>query len=228
MRKGSGDVHKWRFGLMALAGAVLMLGQWSTTVAQENPQETPLATITRTLDAVIAALADQSLSQATKKRQVKAIVGRGFDFRAMANRVLATNWSKADKDQRTIFTQLFRELLTNTYWRKISGYSNEKVEYVGEKMRSQKLATVNTVIKTDSADIPVDYKPYLKGTEWLAYDVVIEQVSLVRNYRSSFQDIVRNDGIDGPINRLETKVAESSVDEESRQEVGLEVLRPTP
>lgn len=84
------------------------------------------------------------------------------------------------------------------------------------------------MIKTDSVDIPVDYKLYLKGMEWLAYDVVIEQVSLVRNYGSSFQDIVRNNGIEGLISRLETKVAESSVDEESSQETGVEALRPIP
>lgn len=89
------------------------------------------------MDAVIVVLANQSLSEATKKRQVKAIVRRGFDFWAMANRVLATNWAKADKEQRTRFTQLCRELLTNSYWRKTSGYPSEKVVYVGEKMRPQ-------------------------------------------------------------------------------------------
>jgi len=112
------------------------------------------------------------------------------------------------------FTSLFRELLTNTYWRKISGYTNERVEYKSERLRSEALATVNTIIKTDSVDIPVDYKLYRKNDRWMAYDVVIEQVSLVRNYRSSFQDIVRDSGIDGLISQLQTKVAESSIEEE--------------
>ena len=185
-------------------------------VAQEAA-ETPLQVVTRTVDGVIAALANDEFSEDTKKRQVKSIIGKNFDFVAMANRVLATNWSKATKPQRARFTSLFRELISNTYWGKISGYTNERVEYLGERMRSQKLATVNTVIKTDTVDIPVDYKLYLKGDVWMAYDVVIEQISLVRNYRGSFQDIVRNIGIDGLISQLETKVAESTAQDAPQQ-----------
>jgi phospholipid transport system substrate-binding protein len=188
----------------------------ATAFAQEA-EETPLQVVTKTVDGVIAALANAELNQDSKKRKVKSIIGRHFDFAAMSNRVLATNWSKATKPQRNRFIGLFRELLSNTYWRKISGYTNEKVEYLGERMRSQKLATVNTVIKTDTVDIPVDYKLYLKGGTWMAYDVVIEQVSLVRNYRASFQDIVRDVGIDGLLSQLETKVAEASTDEEAQQ-----------
>ena len=201
--------------LLILIGVYLTLAP-TCAFAQEGT-ETPLQVVTETVDAVIAALANDEFSEDTKKRQVKNIIGKNFDFVAMANRVLATNWSKATKPQRARFTSLFRELLSNTYWRKISGYTNEEVEYLSERMRSQKLATVNTVIKTDTVDIPVDYKLYLKGDAWMAYDVVIEQVSLVRNYRGSFQEIVRKVGIDGLIGQLETKVAESSSEDGPQQ-----------
>ena len=201
--------------LISLISVYLTLAP--TYAFAQEATETPLQVVTKTVDAVIAALANDEFSEDTKKRQVKSIIGQNFDFVAMANRVLATNWSKATKPQRARFTSLFRELLSNTYWRKISGYSNEQVEYLGEKMRSQKLATVNTVIKTDTVDIPVDYKLYLKGDAWMAYDVVIEQVSLVRNYRGSFLEIVRKDGIDGLIGQLETKVAESSSEDGPQQ-----------
>lgn len=174
--------------------------------------ETPAETVARTVDSVVATLQDATLSEQTKKRQVKTIISKHFDFRAMSSRVLATNWSKATKGQRGKFTSLFKELLSNTYWRKISGYQDEKVEYVGEKLRGDKLATVNTLIKTSTVDIPVDYKLYRKERgDWMAYDVVIEQVSLVRNYRGSFQEIVHDVGIDGLIKQLETKVARSSL-----------------
>ena len=201
--------------LISLISVYLTLAP--TYAFAQEATETPLQVVTKTVDAVIAALANDEFSEDTKKRQVKSIIGQNLDFVAMANRVLATNWSKATKPQRARFTSLFRELLSNTYWRKISGYSNEQVEYLGEKMRSQKLATVNTVIKTDTVDIPVDYKLYLKGDAWMAYDVVIEQVSLVRNYRGSFLEIVRKDGIDGLIGQLETKVAESSSEDGPQQ-----------
>lgn len=171
---------------------------------------TPLAVVRHTVDGVIAVLADAGRSEDSRRREVKALISENFDFAAMANRVLATNWRKASKSERSRFTNLFRELLGNTYWTRISAYTNEQVEYLGERQRSERLATVSTLIKTDSTDIPVDYKLYLRDGRWLAYDVVIEQVSLVRNYRSSFQDIVRQKGIAGLISDLETKVAASS------------------
>jgi phospholipid transport system substrate-binding protein len=151
------------------------------------------------------------MNDATKKHQIKGIISEHFDFRAMSSRVLATNWKQATSTQRGRFTSLFKELLSNTYWRKISGYQDETVEYVGERLRTENLATVNTVIKTSTLDIPVDYKLYRRNDDWYAYDVVIEQVSLVRNYRGSFQTIVHDAGIDGLIQQLETKVARSSL-----------------
>jgi phospholipid transport system substrate-binding protein len=202
--------------IITLVCVYLVVGQHAA-FAQEQAIESPLQVVTKTVDAVIAVLVSDEFAEDTKKRQVKSIIGKHFDFVAMSNRVLATNWSKATKQQRARFTSLFRELLSNTYWVKISGYTDEKVEYLGEQMRSPKLATVNTVIKTASVDIPVDYKLYLKGDAWMAYDVVIEQISLVRNYRGSFQKIVHKDGIDGLIGQLETKVAESSSEDKPQQ-----------
>lgn len=203
-----------RATLPALLFTAVFTAPVAATAQAEAAADTPLSVVRRTVDGVIEVLKQDALPEATRKRQVKAVIGKHFDFVAMSNRVLATNWSKATKAQRARFTGLFRELLSNTYWRKISGYTNEEVEYLGERMRSEKLATVNTVIKTDAVDIPVDYKLYRKGGTWMAYDVVIEQVSLVRNYRGSFQTIVRQDGIDGLLSQLETKVAESSIEDE--------------
>ncbi|MCB1749124.1 MAG: ABC transporter substrate-binding protein [Gammaproteobacteria bacterium] len=192
--------------------AALLLAGGMLDGAAAASEETPLAVVRNTVDGVVATLAAPDLSTAVRKRQVRKLIGERFDFVAMSNRVLATNWSKANKEQRARFTSLFRELLSATYWRKISAYTNEKVRYAGERRRSDKLATVETVIETDTADIPVDYKLYLRDGRWMAYDVVIEQVSLVRNYRGSFQDIVHQEGIDGLIARLEVKVAEASAE----------------
>ncbi|MGE0485892.1 MAG: phospholipid-binding protein MlaC [Gammaproteobacteria bacterium] len=191
-----------------LATLLLAVGAPATA----NEPETPLEVVRATVDGVIATLTQPDLNEAARQRQVRKLIGERFDFIAMSNRVLATNWSKASKTQRARFTTLFRELLTATYWRKISGYTDEKVHYEGERLRSDKLATVATVIETASVDIPVDYKLYLRDGRWMAYDVVIEQVSLVRNYRGSFQTIVHQSGIDGLIEQLEVKVAEASAE----------------
>lgn len=193
------------FALCVFAAAVILPSLASAQTAS------PVETVTITVDGVLNTLRDQSLNETAKKRQVKSLISEHFDFRAMSSRVLATNWKKATKKQRSRFTSLFKELLSNTYWRKISGYQDETVNYVGETMRNADLATVNTIIKTATVDIPVDYKLYRSNEKWLAYDVVIEQVSLVRNYRGSFQQIVHAKGIDGLIQQLETKVAQSSL-----------------
>ena len=86
----------------------------------------PTETVTNTVDSVVAVLQDPTSSELAKKRQVKAIISKHFYFRAMSSRVLATNWKEATKRQRGKFTSLFKELLSNTYWRKISGYQDEK------------------------------------------------------------------------------------------------------
>ena len=200
--------------VMLVVATVLCGAAVDAQEANTAPADSPLGVVTVTVEGVLAVLRNDAMGETGRKRQVRAIIAEHFDFAAMANRVLATNWRKATKPQRARFTSLFRELLTNTYWRKISGYTNEHVEYKSERLRSEALATVNTIIKTDSVDIPVDYKLYRKNDRWMAYDVVIEQVSLVRNYRSSFQDIVRDSGIDGLISQLQIKVAESSIEEE--------------
>jgi len=179
--------------------------------ADDTTLAPPGEVVRRTVDAVVAVLGDATLNAATKRRQVRKIIGEHFDYAAMSNRVLATNWSKSSADQRRRFTALFRDLLSHTYWRKISGYSNETVEYTGEQLRGDKLATVRTLILTDTADIPVDYKLYRRDDGWMAYDVVIEQVSLVRNYRARFHETVHRSGLDGLLGELEVQVAEASV-----------------
>lgn len=191
----------------ALSLALLGLVLTSPMAAAETA---PSKAIAATVEAVIQVLKDQTLNPDSKRRHVATIISRRFDFRAMTNRVLATNWKHADKSQRTRITRLFRELLSNTYWRKFAAYNGESVQYLGEKMKSKSLATVATLLQTSTTTIPVDYMLYARDGEWLVYDVVIEQVSLVRNYRGSFQDIVRAEGLDGLIAKLELKVAETS------------------
>lgn len=136
------------------------------------------------------------------------VVRRHFDFESMSRRVLATHWAAAGSEQRARFVALFTELLTRTYWRKIANYRGAPVEFVAERIRDDGYATVSTRVTTDTVTIPVDYRLRRTNAGWQAYDVSIEQVSLVRNYRGSFQDIIRKDGIDGLLDQLAQKVAE--------------------
>ena len=165
---------------------------------QTRPEEVVRATV----NAVLATLHDDTLDDTKKKQRVADIVSEHFDFQAMTSRVLATNWKRASGTEKLQITKLFRQRLIDTYWQKFSGFSDETVEFLKQQARGDSYVSCPTIVHMKSTRIPVDYKLYRVGGEWFAYDVVIEQVSLVRNYRSKFQSIVRSRGIPGLIDHL--------------------------
>ncbi len=130
-----------------------------------------------------------------------------FDFRAMSQRTLATNWKKASKEEQQHFVDLFAELIQNTYIGRVEAYTNETVVYSREKVMDDR-AVVDTMIITSNAEIPVSYKLHLKDERWLVYDVSIEGVSLISNYRTSYQEIVMKEGFTGLLAKMEEKVRE--------------------
>lgn len=166
----------------------------------------PGAVVRETIDAVLA-IARGEGPPAARREAAFAVVKRHFDFEAMARRVLATHWAAASAEERARFVTLFTKLLTRTYWRRIANYRGAPVEIIAERMRDDGYATVATVVRTDTAAVPVDYRLQRTAAGWQAYDVAIEQISLVRNYRGSFQDIVHKHGIAGLLSRLEEKIA---------------------
>jgi len=167
----------------------------------------PVRAVQDSVEAIIAILKDKSLDRATSREQIRSIINMRFDFKAMSQRTLATNWKKATDAERQKFIDLFSHLIENTYLGKIEAYTDEKVEYPGEKIKGRK-ALVETRIITASAEIPVDYKLYLNGDAWWVYDVIIEGVSLISNYRSSYQEIVNHEGFNGLLVKMQEKVDE--------------------
>ena len=97
------------------------------------------------------------------------------------------------------------QYIEETYRSKIESYTNQKIEYTGETINGKR-AVVETLIITDSAEIPVNYKLKNNDGTWFAYDVVIEGISLVSNYRSTFSAIVKNDGMDGLLNDIQSRI----------------------
>ena len=168
---------------------------------------TPVDSIRTTVEAILAILKDDSLDKAGRRNAMTAEIGKRFDFAAMSQRTLATNWKKATDKEKQDFTDLFRQLIQNSYVGKLEAYTNEVVEYPAEKAEGKK-AVVETLIKTASADIPVNYKLYKKNHDWLVYDVIIEGVSLISNYRSSYQTIVKKEGFDGLMSKMKEKLKE--------------------
>ena len=169
----------------------------------------PTDVVRTSVDAVLAILDNEQLNYDDKRTQIRVIVKERFDFRAMSQRTLATNWKKTTDEEKDKFVELFSQLIENSYVGKIESYTNERVDYPGEKVSGRK-AVVETLIITSSADIPVDYRLYQKGDQWLVYDVIIEGVSLISNYRSSYQEIMKKEGFDGLLAKMRAKIDELS------------------
>jgi len=168
----------------------------------------PTATVRGSVDSILTLLQDKELDQATRRKEMRKVINGRFDFRAMSQRTLATNWKKASKEQQQEFVQLFSQLIENTYIGRVEAYTDEKVDYPGEKVKGKK-AVVETLILTATADIPINYKVYQKKNgEWWVYDVIIEGISLISNYRSSYQEIVKKEGFDGLIVKMKNKIQE--------------------
>jgi len=169
--------------------------------------KTPTDDVRTSVDAILEILQNEQLDQEGKRAQMSTVINKRFDFRAMSQRTLATNWKKTTDEEKQQFVDLFSKLIENSYVGKIEAYTNEKVDYPGEKVSGRK-AVVETLIITTSADIPVNYKVYQKGDQWLVYDVVIEGVSLISNYRSSYQEIMKKEGFDGLLAKMQEKIDE--------------------
>jgi len=185
----------------------LVTGFTLAFTAMSLAASSPTDEVRTSVDAVLAILENEQLNYEDKRTQISVIVQERFDFRAMSQRTLATNWKKTTDEEKEKFVELFSQLIENSYVGKIESYTNERVDYPGEKVSGRK-AVVETLIITSSADIPVDYRLYQKGDQWLVYDVIIEGVSLINNYRSSYQEIMKKEGFDGLLAKMRAKIDE--------------------
>ena len=135
---------------------------------------------------------------------VENIVLPHFDFETMSRWVLGKYWRQASEDQQLRFTQEFRTLLVRTYATALLEYSNEEIQFLplNAPAEADEVA-VRTEIKPKSGpSIPINYSLHVRGNSWKVFDVVIEGVSLVANYRGSIGDQVRKEGIDAVIQKL--------------------------
>jgi phospholipid transport system substrate-binding protein len=155
---------------------------------------------------VVEILRKEGLTREQRWREIGRIINKSFDFRSMSQSVLATNWREATAEEKRQFVEYFSQYLEDTYRTKIEAYTNQRIEYVSEQVRKDR-AVVDTEIVTDQARIPVTYRLKNNDGEWFAYDVVIEGVSLVSNYRSIFSAIIKAEGMDGLLTDLEGRIA---------------------
>jgi phospholipid transport system substrate-binding protein len=166
---------------------------------------TPSERVKDSIEKVITVLKEKSLDKEDRWKKIGVVINESFDFRSMSQSILATNWKQATVEERQQFVFFFSQYLEDTYRMKIEAYTNQKVEFVGETIRGKR-AIVETLIITDDVEIPVNYKLKENDGNWFAYDVIIEGVSLVNNYRSTFSVIVKNDGMDGLLTDIKSRI----------------------
>lgn len=154
---------------------------------------------------ILKILKNDNLDRDQKWSEVGRVVDAGFDFRSMSQSILATNWRTATAEEKRQFVEYFAQYLEATYRDKIESYTNQRVEYMNESVRGDR-AVVDTIIMTDATQIPVTYKLKLNDEGWFAYDVVIEGVSLVNNYRSTFSAIIKSEGMEGLLTDLQGRI----------------------
>jgi phospholipid transport system substrate-binding protein len=124
----------------------------------------------------------------------------------MARRSLARHWAQRTAEEKKEFVHLFAELLERTYMSKVEGYSGEKVRYQRETVDGDYAVVKVKILTQKSKDIPVEYRLKKEGDDWLVYDVSIEGVSLVNNYRTQFTSIVLQSSYENLVKKLREKV----------------------
>lgn len=167
---------------------------------------TPMGRVRDSIERVIAILKDTTLDREARWQKIAGVINDGFDFRSMSQSVLAVHWKEATPEERERFTEFFSQYIEETYRSKIEAYTDQEIRYGSEVIRDDR-AVVETVIVTSNAEIPVNFKLKNNNGQWYAYDVVIEGVSLVANYRATFAAIVKNEGMDGLLSDIQRRIA---------------------
>ena len=191
IRIGPGVTPLRRAALPSLLLAVGLLLLPCSAVEAGPPTEQLKASI----DQIIRVLEDPALKPASKTKERRAAVREAanqiFDFEETAKRALGAHWRGLGEKDRQEFVSLFADLLERAYISKIERYSGEKIAYAGDSIDGD-LATVKTRFTTkQGTDVPVEYRVLRRGDRWMVYDVNVEGISLVNNYRTQFNKIIQ-------------------------------------
>lgn len=162
--------------------------------------------VKRTVDSVLKIIADKGLKDEGKRRKaLKKAIGERFDYTEMAKRSMATHWKGRTPAEQQEFVGLFETLLENSYANKIESYNKEKILYLKENQEGEYSEVKTKVVTAKRDEFTLDYRLMNKGGKWLIYDVVIEGVSLVSNYRTQFNKVITSQGYGELLKKMRNK-----------------------
>ncbi len=171
----------------------------------------PLTQIKQSVDQVVAILHDDDNSEekwVTQKEEIIEIIDKRFDSEELALRVLAKHWRKRTDQEKAQFIDLFSSVLENTYISRVKSYATAEVIFEKQIVKGNK-AMVYSFINYNNQEIPINYRLKKKNGEWFVYDIMIEGVSLVNNYRKQFSQIIKREKYEGLVRRMEEKIQET-------------------
>ena len=213
--------QRWLVDIVSVLAAVLSLLMVGDALA--GP---PTDQLRGAVDQVLSVLSDPALKKEAKtlerRRAIRAVANQIFDFTEISRRSLALHWQARTAAEREEFTRLFADLLEHSYISKIENYSGEKIQYVGETLDGDRAVVRTLIVTKQGTAIPVDYRMFPQGDRWRAYDVMLEGISLVANYRAQFNSIIQRSGYPELVAKLRVKYDERAEPREaaSRDAIG--------
>jgi len=164
------------------------------------------------IERAIKVLEDPELTKesrmAERRVAIRRVANEIFDFTETTRRSLGPHWQPRTPQEREEITRLFADLLERSYIGKIEMYSGEKIHYAGDTIEGDQATVRTRLVTKQGVEVPVDYRMHRVGDRWLSYDVVIEGVSLVANYRAQFNKIIQTSGYASLVKKLAAKEQE--------------------
>jgi phospholipid transport system substrate-binding protein len=190
--------------LTFLVGLALVVAPGLAAPVQAGP---PTDQLRGQIDRVLKLLEDPGLKkdEPARRAAVRKVADDIFDFPETAKRSLARHWQPRSPAERDEFTKLFADLLERSYISKIELYGGEKIAYVNDAIEGDQAVVRTQIITKNGTQVPVDYRMLKKGERWLVYDVVIEGVSLVANYRTQFNKIIQTSSYTELVKKMKVK-----------------------
>lgn len=196
-------------------GAIVLAGLLSIASGAAPASEHPLKEVRSTAEKIVSILSEPALQgeakKAERRRLIKEELETRFDWNTICRSSLGRHWTRLSGNQQKEFIELFKQFLERTYLDRIEPYYRQldEIKYHGERILENRYASVKTsIVTTQKIEHPVEYRLELSASgAWQVYDIVIEGVSLVKNYRTQFDEIVARSSVQGLLDDLKAKIA---------------------
>jgi phospholipid transport system substrate-binding protein len=196
---------------VARGWAMLLLAAiWLSAIGPATAGE-PTDLTRQTTDQVLKILEDPNLQgpdkQAERQDRLQKVSDRAFDWQEMARRALAVHWRERTPQQQQEFVGLFRDLVERTYWGRLETATQEKqdIQYVGEQVDGSRAVVKTNVLTKRNQQVPIEYRLHKTDGRWQIYDVLVEGISLVNNYRSQFNRIISSSSFNELVQKMKSR-----------------------